>query len=52
MKLYYSPGSCALAPHIIIREVGLDVTLERVNLAEKQTQDGRDYLAILSLIHI
>lgn len=46
MRLYYSPGACSLAPHIVIRETGLDVRLERVNLAEKKTQDGRDYLAI------
>jgi glutathione S-transferase len=46
MKLYYSPGACSLAPHIVIREAGLDASLERVNLAEKQTQDGRNYLAI------
>jgi glutathione S-transferase len=46
MRLYFSPGACSLAPHIVIREAGLDVGLERVNLAEKKTQDGHDYLAI------
>lgn len=24
MQLFYTPGSCALSPHIILRETGLD----------------------------
>ena len=31
MKLYYSPGACSLSPHIVARELGLDVQLEKVN---------------------
>jgi glutathione S-transferase len=27
MKLYYSPGFCSLAPHIVAREAGIDVEL-------------------------
>jgi glutathione S-transferase len=47
MRLYYSPGSCALAPHIIIREAGLDVTLDKITFAEKRTtEDGRDFFSI------
>ncbi|HVV14929.1 MAG TPA: glutathione transferase GstA [Candidatus Paceibacterota bacterium] len=30
MRLYYSPGSCALSPHIVAREAGLDVEIEKV----------------------
>ena len=30
MRLYYSPGSCALSPHIVVREAGLPVEIEQV----------------------
>ena len=46
MRLYYAPGTCSLAPHIVIREAGLDVALERVDLKAKRTADGRDYKTI------
>lgn len=46
LKLYYSPGACSLAPHIALREAGLDFELARVNLATKQTEDGLDFNAI------
>lgn len=37
MKLYYTPGTCSFAPHIVIRELGLDLDLQRVRLgAEPQ----------------
>ena len=42
MKLYYSPGACSLAPHIAMREAGLDVELKKVDLKAKQ-YDGGDY---------
>ncbi|MGO4699743.1 glutathione transferase GstA [Dyella sp. 2RAB6] len=32
MKLYFTPGTCSLAPHIVLRELGLEVELERVRL--------------------
>lgn len=32
MKLYYSTASCSLAPHIIMREIGLPVELVAVGL--------------------
>jgi len=46
MKLYYSPSSCSLAPHIVLRELDLPFTLERVDAASKRTETGADYLAI------
>lgn len=46
MKLYFSPGACSLSPHIVLREAGLDVTLEKVDLRSKKTASGADYLSI------
>lgn len=46
MKLYFSPGACSLSPHIVLREAGLPVELERVDLGKKLTRGGGDFLAI------
>ncbi|MBV1707924.1 MAG: glutathione transferase GstA [Hyphomicrobiales bacterium] len=46
MKLYYSPGACSLAPHIVLSESGAPYSIERVDLAAKKTAHGDDYLAI------
>lgn len=46
MKLYYSPGACSLAPHIVLREAGLPHQLARVDLRRHQLDDGADYYAI------
>jgi len=46
MKLYYSPGVCSLAPHIVAHEIGLPMKVEKVDTKAKQTETGRDYLAI------
>lgn len=46
MKLYYAPGACSLAAHIMLNETGLPHELVQVNLKEKKTADGRDYTAI------
>lgn len=46
MKLYYTPGACSLSPHIILRESGLDFSLERVDLKTKTTEQGSDYRSI------
>lgn len=46
MKLYYSPGACSLAPHIVAREAGIELVLDKVDIRGKKTQDGLDFLAI------
>ena len=43
MKLYYSPGACSQAPHIVLHETGLSHDAVKVDLKEKRTEDGRDY---------
>ena len=40
MKLYFSPGACSLAPHIVLREAGLAPTLVQVDLASHRSADG------------
>ena len=46
MKLYYAPGACSLAPHIILREADRHFDLERVDLETQRTASGRDYMTI------
>jgi len=46
MKLYYSPGACSLAPHIVLREAGFEFHLEKVSLAAKKTASGEDFTQI------
>src|SRR6185437_13472587 len=46
MKLYYAPGACSLADHIVAVEGGLALDLEKVDLKTHTTQDGADYYKI------
>jgi glutathione S-transferase len=46
MKLYYAPGACSLAPHIVAREAGHTFDLEKVDIPNKKTADGGDYWKI------
>lgn len=46
MKLYWSPGACSQAPHILLHEIGTDHDARRVDLKAKKLEDGSDYLAI------
>lgn len=43
MKLYYSPGACSLAPHIVALEAGHQVELVRADIAHKKTEHGDDF---------
>ena len=52
MKLYYIPAACSLAPHIVINELNLDVTLIQVEPKNHMTLDGRDYLAVNPLGYV
>jgi glutathione S-transferase len=46
MKLYFSPGACSLAPHIVLREANLAFTLEKVDTGKHLTASGDDFYAI------
>jgi glutathione S-transferase len=46
MKLYYSPGACSQAPHILLHEIGTAHDSVRVDLRAKTLEDGSDYLVI------
>lgn len=46
MKLYFSPGACSLASHIVLHELGLPHAIVRVDTKTKKTADGGDYLQI------
>jgi glutathione S-transferase len=46
MILYYSPGACSQAPHILLHEIGLDHDSKRVDLKAKRLEDGSNYLDI------
>jgi glutathione S-transferase len=46
MKLYYSPGACSMASHIVAREAGIEVELVKVDIPNKKTEDGGDYWKI------
>jgi glutathione S-transferase len=45
LKLYYTPGTCALATHLALEEAGADYTTERVDFKTNQ-QNSPEYLDI------
>lgn len=47
MELFIMPGSCSLAPHIILHELDIPHKLVVVNRGDKRTDDGRDYSRIV-----
>ncbi|MDE1991765.1 MAG: glutathione transferase GstA [Rhizobiaceae bacterium] len=44
MKLYYAPGVCSMAAHIVAIEAGIPLELTRVDIRSEphQVEDGRD----------
>jgi glutathione S-transferase len=52
VKLYYIPGSCSLSPHIVINELGLDVTLLKVDHREHTVDGDVDYYDVNPLGYV
>ena len=48
MKLYYAPGACSLAAHIVAREAGIPLGLDKVDLASHTTAGGQNYRLVNS----
>jgi len=46
MKLYILQAACSLSPHIVARELDLDVNIIEVERGTHKTADGEDFLAI------
>lgn len=43
MKLFYVPGVCSLSPHIVLREMGADFKLDKVDRNTKVSESGANY---------
>jgi glutathione S-transferase len=48
MKLYFSPGACSLAPHIVLHESGLSFEGVQADLKTHTLPGGSDFYAINS----
>jgi glutathione S-transferase len=48
MQLYYYPGACSLAPHIVLREAGLPFELKKVDIHTSQIEGGGDFKQVNS----
>jgi glutathione S-transferase len=46
LKLFYKPGACSLASHIVLQESGLPFEVEAVDLKTKVTASGADFTKI------
>ncbi|MBV5299593.1 MAG: glutathione transferase GstA [Rhodoferax sp.] len=52
MKLYYSAGACSLAPHIALKESGLDFAAIAAPTKTHKLADGTDYYSINPLGYV
>jgi glutathione S-transferase len=52
MKLFYSPGACSLAPHIVLHESGLAFEGVLASTKTHQLADGSDYYAVNPLGYV
>lgn len=46
MRLYYAPGACSLASHIVLHETQANFSLTRVNTGTHRLEDGSDFYAL------
>ena len=49
LKLFIAPGSCSLAPHIVLLELGLAFETDRPDRKTRIMQDGFDFRSINSI---
>lgn len=52
MKLYYSAGACSLAPHIVLKESGLNFEAISAPTKTHKLADGTDYYTINPLGYV
>ena len=52
MKLYYSPGACSLAPHIVLSEAGVQFEAIQAPTKTHQLPDGSDYYLVNPLGYV
>ena len=45
-QLYFTPGACSLAAHIVLREAGAKFDLVQVDLKTQKNKDGKDFYGI------
>ena len=46
MKLYYAPGACSMAPHIVLNELGIPYEAIKVDLKTKTFGGGENFIAV------